>query len=572
MTSPNDAKSRKPNFALKLIGSYWVSKQAPLALLMLGTIIFLQFQVATVVTWSADWEKEFFDLLESREGALAPVLWKFAIITAANAALGFTVSCLIAVSTQRWRKWLTEQVASKWMADRNFYNVERWHGDLDNPDQRIAEDISLLSSGIIGLISGLAFALSSLYKFSHLLMTLSPPIEVSVSGFQFWLPGKMLLAGFGYSIATTLLIVLVGRPLVKRTIATQKAEANFRFDLIHVRRSAEQIAFYKSEYIEKRNILARLRRVFRANIFQVMAQTFLGVTQNIISACTPILPILILLPRYFAGGMTMGDMMQGRNAFNQVSVALGWFMHSYGGIATQIAVVRRLKALDDAMSQHEREPTITLSDDVAPLLVNGLSLAKPGGEAILQPFDWQVAQGEKWVIRGPSGSGKSTLLRTIAGLWPYHAGRLTRWSDERVMFLPQKPYMPLGTLRDGLALALDRSLLSDADYGDVLRSLGLSHLVLRLDEEASWIDELSPGEMQRLAIARALLHKPQMLIMDEATSALDPENAAIAYAQIFARLPQVTIISVVHADELERLHDRVLLVNQGSVSIAAASN
>ena len=552
--------------AARLLGSYWTGSDWPTAWAMLLVLLGLQFAFATTALWMAEWEKTFFDMLQNRQGDLAGSLLQFAGIVGASAALGFATSYLNGALALRWRAWLTADYTARWMAWRRYYRIERT-GDIDNPDQRIAEDLQLLPQGILGLIMGFTLSTVSLVQFTALLLTLSDPIRLEVLGHVLVLPGDMVIWGFAYAVITSVLVVFVARPIVARTMAQQHYEADYRFELIHVRRSAEQIAFTGAEQVESRNLLARFTRLRRNMMRLILAQSGLGVTQSLISQLGPILPILLMLPRFFRGAMTMGDVMQGRNAFNQMSTALSWFMQSYGTIATQRAIIRRLRGFDVALARPPVDGPAIAEIAGPALRVEGLAVALPSGAPLVTVPSWRVETGQRWVLRGPSGAGKSTLLRAVAGLWPDATGTISHLPSAQILFMPQRAYLPIGTLRAALSFPALADTFADAALCAALERFGLGHLCARLDDIAPWADVLSPGELQRLAFARVLLHRPAMLVMDEATSALDQANAALAYETVLAEMPRITIISVVHDDALETYHDHLLRIENG---IAAA--
>ncbi|BEV01247.1 ABC transporter ATP-binding protein/permease [Novosphingobium olei] len=532
---------------------------------MLIVLLALQFGTATLGLWMAEWEKAFFDMLQTRQGDLAGNLFRFAGIVSAFAVAGFATSYLSSTLALRWRAWLNEDYSRRWMAWRRYYRIERG-GSLDNPDQRIAEDLDLLPRGILGLVTGFTFAVVSLVQFSALLMTLSAPVRLSLFGQTFVLPGDMVIWGFLYAVGTSVLVVFVGRPIVTRTMRQQHYEADYRFELIHVRRNAEQIAFTRAEPVELSNLAARFATLRRNMHGLILATTNLGVVQGLISQLTPMTPILLMLPRYFAGRMTIGDVMQGRNAFNQMSGALSWFMQSYGSIATQIAIIRRLRAFDAALALPPSDDTadLEISECTEPaLLARDLAVRLPSGQPLVAVPEWRVETGERWVVRGPSGAGKSTLLRVIAGLWPDATGQIAHLPQAGMMFLPQRAYFPIGSLRAAMAFPATADDFASSDLKAALGRFNLGHLEGRLDEVAPWTDVLSPGEQQRLAFVRVLLRRPALLVMDEATSALDAGNAALAYDTVLETLPNITMISVVHDDKLEAYHTHLLHLADG---------
>lgn len=555
--------------AMRIIARFWCSREAPLAWALLALLLGLQYASSSTMLAMADWEKSFFDMLQAGHGNVWASLLQFGLIVALIVGNAFLTSYLLGYLSLRWRTWLTGAFTDRWLAARSYYRVER-AALIDNPDQRIAEDIALMTDGILGLVTGLFFSAVQLWQFSALLMTLSAPMQIDILGHSLSLPGDMVIYGLLYAVGSSLLVVLVGRPLVSRTVRQQHFEADYRFALIHVRRKAEQIALTRAEPVEGDTLRHRFG-ILRANKHQlIVASSGLGTTQTLISQLSPMVPILLLLPRFFARGLTIGDVMQGRNAFNQMAGALSWFMQSYGAIAAQVAILARLRAFEDALEAlpepvHGAEAAAPLALDVA-----DLTITLPGGALLAHVPAWQVRAGQRWVVRGPSGAGKSTLLRTLAGLWPHAHGQVNL--TDGAMFLPQRAYLPLGSLRQAVCFPAAPDAVAQDTVAAALETFGLAHLTPRLDSEDAWEDVLSPGEQQRLAMARVLIHRPAMLVMDEATSALDAENAAHAYRTLASAMPGLTMISVVHADALEQYHHHILRLNHGTATPAALGN
>ncbi len=571
--SPLEPRARAGRLArfghgLRIIGAWWFSKDAPLAWFMLASLFALQFAGSKTIMMMTKWEKGLFDLLQSGHGSTTALLVNFIFIVMLMTANSLASGIVISFAGLRWRTWQTAHYQRRWLSARAYYRIQS--ADMvDNPDQRMAEDVTLMTESLLGMVTGFVFSLLNLWQFSKLLMTLSAPLQVHVFGWQLALPGDMAIYGFLYAIASSVFVVLVGKPLVAYTIRQQHFEADYRFALIHVRRKAEQIALTGAEPTEA-GMLTRRFDILRRNMQKlILARTGLGTTQMLISQLSPMVPILLLLPRFFARGLTIGDVIQGRSAFTQMAGALSWFMQSYGAIAALIAIVARLRAFEDALDAvpepvHDAQPPRPVA-----LAVEGLAMALPDGAPLAAVPDWQVNAGQRWVVRGPSGAGKSTLLRTLAGLWPHARGRVAL--ADGAMFLPQRAYLPLGTLRQAVCFPASPDAFADAAIGDALTTFGLAHILPRLDAEEAWEDVLSPGEQQRLAMARVLLHRPAMLVMDEATSALDAQNAAHAYRTVIATIPGVTIVSVVHDDKLEQFHDHILRLDHGTAVASAFS-
>jgi putative ATP-binding cassette transporter len=334
----------------------------------------------------------------------------------------------------------------------------------------------------------------------------------------------------------------------------QHYEADFRFNLIHVRRNSEQIAFAGSSSTEWRGLTQAFGQIRNNFVRLTWIRTGVDAVQQSITQGNQVIPVLLMLPRIIAREVTLGPVMQARDAYGQFGSAVNWLIQAYPSVAAMIANINRIKALDDAID-HPRPYRIGKSHhDALTIQTRDLTLELPNGQHLLTVGDWTIEPGERWTIQGASGTGKSTLLRALAGIWPDGEGSVTSPNDKRIMFVPQRAYFPIGTLKDAVCFPGNANATDDAEIVSLLELCRLPHLADILHEIKPWVDVLSPGEQQRLAMARVLLHRPDYLFLDEATSALDADNAAHLYASIVERLPGLTLISVVHAEALHRFH------------------
>lgn len=564
---PASTGSRLDRFGhgVRIVGRYWISRDAPVAWVLLVLLLLGQYVFSSAMLAFSEWEKAFFDLLQARHGDVSAALIRYVAIIAVMVAHSFCSTYIIGYLGLRWRTWLNRRYAARWLAGRAYYHIER-DQRIDNPDQRVAEDAALLADGVLELVSGFVLAVVQFVNFAPTLLAQSAPLQFSVLHHDVSLPGDLLIYTVGYAVITSWLIVIVGRPIISRTVRQQHFEADYRYGLIHVRTKAEQVALTAAEPTEA----AMLRRRFgilRRNKHQmIVAQSALEGTQTIIGMFSSLMPVVVLLKRFFAGGVTIGDIMQARTAAGQMFSALAWFMGAYSKIAVIIAVVARLRAFENALDAvpaptHNAAPAAPVAVEV-----RDLALTLPDDTVLATVGQWQVRQGQRWVVRGPSGAGKSTLLRALAGLWPHVHGQMGMAGG--AMFLPQRAYLPLGSLRQAVCFPAASDAFDQARVAAALTHVGLGHLVPRLDAEEAWEDVLSPGEQQRLAIARVLLHRPALLVMDEATSALDAENAAQAYRAVMGTIPGLTLISVVHDAALEQFHDHILRMSHGTATPA----
>jgi vitamin B12/bleomycin/antimicrobial peptide transport system ATP-binding/permease protein len=382
------------------------------------------------------------------------------------------------------------------------------------------------------------------------------------------IPGYMVWAAALYAVGGSLVMQKFGHPLVSINYQQQRVEADFRFGLIRVRENAEQIAFYDgmdTENTNAKNIFARIRD----NWWRIMKYTKrLTFVLSFYGQIAIIFPIMVAAPRYFAGAFTFGVLMQIQQAFGTVSDSFSWFINSYATLVEWRATVNRLREFKRVIgATHLKESVLPATEhgginlhyvDSNALTTEGLKLALPNGTALTTIGDVAIRPGSRWLVRGPSGSGKSTLMRALAGLWPFGDGAIDAPVDARMMFIPQQSYLPIGTLKAALAYPSSADTFTDDECREALRVCRLEGYADRLEESAHWTRVLSPGEQQRLAAARVLLHKPDYLFLDEATSALDAENEARLYHLFNERLPKAAIVSVAHRESLAAFHDETL--------------
>jgi vitamin B12/bleomycin/antimicrobial peptide transport system ATP-binding/permease protein len=461
----------------------------------------------------------------------------------------------------RWRNWLTTHFLDEWLSDRVYYRIslttDRAAIGTDNPDQRIAEDLRDFVSNSLNLGLDLLSNVVSLFSYLGILWSLSGALTV----FGIEIPGYMVWVALIYSAIGTWLTHLVGRALVPLRFRQQRVEADFRYALVRLRENMEGVALYNGETEEKLNLNTRFANVV-GNWWAIMRRTKLlnslvvGYSQVAI-----IFPLVVAAPRYFAGTLELGGLMQTSDAFGQVQSAMSWFISSYSLLAQWRATVERLTTFHGAIVRARAAVgggvtnTIGATDAIA---LHDVTIALPNGAKLLQDANLTLARHTSVVLSGPSGSGKSTLFRAIAGIWPFGHGNVER-PAERVMFLPQRTYIPLGTLRHVVSYPDTPETHSRDEVAQALRDAGLPHLIDHLDADDYWAQRLSGGEQQRLAIARVLLAKPDWLFLDEATASLDPEAEAQLYAILKQRLPNTTVVSIAHRPEVAAFHDKHLV-------------
>ena len=526
-----------------------------------GFVVFLvvinQAQVAISVRLSY-FNRDWFNAIQEKNSEafwslLYTVFFFWASIYIVSAIIEYVVQSQLMI---RWRRWLTARYVADWLDHGSHYRMALAGSGADNPDQRIADDVDEFINRTYSFSISLLSSTSSLVSFSIILWTISanftiPGTEIAIPGFLFWV--ACLYSGFG-----TLVTHLIGRKLIALYFDQQKFEANFRFSLARLREYAEQIALLKGEPTERGLLMDKFGDVIRNFLSIVSLRKLLMAFTSGYGQISPLIPYVVAAPFYFLGKIQLGVLTQTASAFGRVEGSLSFFIDAYTSVAAYLAVIRRLTSFDTSIeaARHLGKTPMAIAEhrsDAPSLQVNHLRLALPDGNVIVEA-DLAFKPGEAVLVSGPSGSGKSTLLRAIAGIWPYGLGEVILPMGETVLLLPQKPYLPQGSLRECVAYPADAGTYSDAELISALSASGLGKLSDALDDHANWAQRLSGGEQQRIAIARALLAKPDWLFLDEATSALDEDSEAKVYTAIKHRLPTTTLISIGHRSTLKAFH------------------
>lgn len=540
----------------RLVVPYFRSEERWIAIALLVGAIVLTLASVTVNVAFSEWNRRFYDSLQNKdEAAFWIEMVNFGWIAALAIAFGVARGLVSPYLRLRWRRWLTGHYLSHWLDGRGYYRIEL-ERKVDNADQRISEDLRLLGFYTMTLLLGLISAVATLVSFLFILWQLSGPMSLSFIGLDVVIPGYMVWAALVYAFLGTWLANLVGRRLIPLNFLQQRYEANFRFGLMRVRENAEGIALYRGEPRENEVLEAKFTDVFN-NAWRVLVTEMQLVFYQIgYGQLAIIFPYIVTAPRFFAGAITLGVVMQTAQAFGQVQSALSFFIDNYTNVAELRAVMDRLKGLQIAIEEKPPE-NITVGAEAGRTAVgtSGLDLALPTGQTLLKDLNLTLPKGAWTLISGSSGSGKSTLFRALAGIWPFGQGRVLIPAGARVLFLPQKPYIPIATLREAVKYPDENSKANDAEIVQALEAARLGHLADRLDEEAHWSNMLSGGEQQRLAIARALVFKPDWLFLDEATAWLDEANEAAVYSVLKERLPQATVVSIGHRPSLRQWHE-----------------
>ncbi len=544
--------------AWSLTYPYFRSEERWSALGLLGVLIALNLGSVYLEVLFNEWNNLMYTALQEKAW---PEFWH-QMMRFCWLALFFIVFAIVQIYLSRvlqirWREWLTRRYLDAWLDRSAYYRIQLEFGTTDNPDQRIADDLRLFTSETLSLSLGLLSAVVTLASFVVILWGLSGDLSLALGGREIIVPGYMVWVALVYAIVGTWLTNLVGRRLIPLNFNQQRYEADFRFDLMRVRENADAIALDRGEENERRALLARFSAVASNWLAIMRAQVRLTWFTSGYQQIAIIFPFLVASPRYFSGAMQLGGLMQTASAFGQVQSALSFIINSYANLAEWTAVIRRLtqfRATTERMRSTEAagiarqpwpKPEVALSD---------ITIDLPTGPLLAVPHA-EFPRGKATLISGPSGVGKSTLFRAIAGIWPYGVGTVQVPEGARLMFLPQRPYLPIGSLREVLLYPRAPAGTGDEQLRDALLACRLPDLVDRLDEERHWAQSLSAGEQQRLLFARALLQKPDWLFVDETTSALDEQTERALYQVLGARLPQTTIVSIGHRSSLRALHE-----------------
>lgn len=555
---------------------YWSSEERWTARALLVSIIGMALFMVYLDVQFNSWNNNFYNALQEKQSTdfWALILW-FSFLAAVYIAVAGYNRYLNLLLQLRWRRWLTERYLQDWLRDRVHYRIELKGYGTDNVDQRIQEDLKDFASLTLSLGLDLLSSVVTLVTFAHILWTLSGPLTIPVFG-GITIPGYMMWVALVYAIIGSTLTHTVGRALSGLNYQQQRYEANFRFDLVRLRENAESIAASRGENDERRGLRRRFHDVW-TNFSSLMQYSkrltwfITGYRQIAI-----IFPFMVVSPRYFADSIKFGVIFQTASAFGQVQGALSWFVTAYGELAQWRATLDRLTSFHEAIEAARAEALagqgITVHESTGPdLRLDGVDILLPDGRALLGKVGLQLKAGEHTLITGPSGVGKSTLFRALSGIWPFGRGTVEVPAGARLMFLPQRPYLPIGSLREAVAYPSVSAGLPDETLRAVLIDCELAHLADRLDDHEHWAQRLSPGEQQRLAFARALLHQPEWLFLDEATSALDTDTEQHLYQLLRERLPGTTLVSIAHRPTVAAFHTRQLALSKGADGSAVLS-
>ncbi len=546
----------------QLTRPYWFSEERLQARALLALIVAINLGLVYLEVQFNQWNNGFYNSLQNKDlPEFYALLWRF---------MGLAVIFIVASVYQlyfnqmlqiRWRRWLTDHYLNGWIAGRTYYRLQL-AGDTDNPDQRIADDLAQFVDRTLNLTLGFMSAVVTLGSFLTILWGLSGAISFTLAGNVVEIQGYMVWVALIYAVIGTALMHLIGRPLIPLNFEQQKVEANFRFSLVRFRENAEGIALHRGEAGEIRSLREHFGAV-ACNWWAIMKrQKKLTWFRAGYSQIAVIFPFIVAAPRHFSGQITLGDLMQTASAFGQVQGALSWFVGAYTQLASWKATVDRLIGFQAAIQRTQEASaaltgivTVVGNDNDTAVSGDNIELRLPNGSQLVAPFTIRLESGKSLLITGASGSGKSTVFRALAGLWPWGHGTVHLPRGKKILFLPQKPYLIIGTLRAQLSYPSPADTYSDSDLKGVLSDCDLPQLSERLDEHQHWAQQLSGGEQQRIAFARALLHKPDWLFMDEGTASMDEASEARIYALLRTQLPATTVVSIGHRPTLMQYHE-----------------
>jgi putative ATP-binding cassette transporter len=538
---------------------YWVSEERAKGLTLLVTVIGLVLMMVYLEVLFNQWNNDFYNTFQDKDQAeFFRQLGKFALLAVTWIITAVYRLYFLQMLQIEWRTWLTDRFLRDWMKDEAYYRMQLLDRGTDNPDQRIAEDLRLFVEYTLSLSLGLLSAVVTLVSFIVILWTLSGALEL----FGVSIPGYMVWVALVYAVVGSWLTHVIGKPLIRLDFNQQRFEADFRFSLVRLRENSEGVALYRGEKEELGGFRNRFAAVIGNWWALMLKQKQIGWFTSFYHQLAIIFPYVVVSPRFFTGQIQLGGIFQTASAFGQVQGALSWFINAYTQFAAWKATCDRLIGFSATLEQVRVQAGKLEGERVEgaeeALAIEDLALALPQGATLLSPTTLKLEPRRHVLITGPSGSGKSTFFRALAGIWPYWKGRIRLPKGARTLFLPQKPYFPIGSLKRAVSYPEEPGKFPDQEVSDALRVVGLGHLVSDLDRSENWTQVLSGGEQQRLAFARALLYRPDWLFLDEATASLPEEDQDKLYRLIKERLPSTTLVSVGHRESLAEHHTKRL--------------
>lgn len=573
--TPQQAEEARKRYLLKrfLISArgFWSRRGDGLAwpfsiglLAMIGVNVGFQYGINV-------WNRGIFDAIEKRDASTVYFLASMFPPLVLGSVFIVTSQVYVRMRIQRrWRSWLTKVLVSRWIANGRYYQLNLIDGDHQNPEARLSEDMRIATEAPVDFVAGVIAAFVSASTFIVVLWTIGGALTLPIGGLSVTIPGFLVIAAVIYALITSSSIALIGRNFVRVSEVKNQLEAEFRYTLTRVRENGESIALLGGEEEERSDLDRRFRNV--RHQWKQMAQQYMRTT--VVShgsmLIAPVVPLLLCAPKFLDGSMSLGQVMQAASAFTIVQSAFGWLVDNYPRLADWNACARRVASLMMSLDGLERaEQSDKLgrivrgeTEGETMLSLKDVSVSLGDGTAVVKETDVEIGRGERVLVAGESGSGKSTLVRAIAGLWPWGGGSVSFRAGSRLFMLPQRPYVPSGTLRRAVCYPQAAESWTFEEIGEALDKVGLGHLKDKVEEEAPWDQTLSGGEKQRLTFARLLLNDPDIIVMDEATAALDEKSQDRMMQTVIDELPDATIISVAHRAELEAFHSRKITLER----------
>ncbi|WP_378956851.1 ABC transporter ATP-binding protein/permease [Pelosinus sp. sgz500959] len=568
----DDQLAEVKNFSLlhgiwKVGNGYWRSAEKKHAIMLLLAIIGLTAADVYLQVWLNKWRNIFFNTLQDRDiAAFFDSIFLWGTLTVSALVVTVYQRYLQKILELKWRTWLSGWLVEEYLQSKKYYCLQILDKSVDNPDQIISEDAKLFIESILKIFIWFLYTVGILCSFTMILWNLSGAFSLFWHDWHVTIPGDLVWIVFGYAIVVNCIVRKVGHPLVWLNFEQQRYEADFRFLLVRLREYAEVIALYGGEQREGHILHGCFKKIYD-NFHQcINRQKVLdGLIFFLYRGAEP-LPYIIAVPRFFSGQIQLGGLMQITAAFDKVHKSLTFFVGWYKEIAELEAIVRRLVLFMEAIEQlsvvHQKKSiqVVTVLDPI--FSVEGLNLRLPNGALLVHNFAMKLQAGESLLILGASGYGKSMLIKAIAGIWPFGEGCIKIPQNQQCLFLPQNPYLPIGTLREVLLYPQPSLGYSDETLHAVLKKCKLDGLLGRLDAQEDWSHLLSMGEQQRIAFARAILQKPQWLFLDETTSGLDEATEKMLYKLLRSELRETGIISVGHRSSIMPYHDKILTIKE----------
>ena len=558
-----------------LITPYWNSEEKKSARLYLAGIITLTIAAVYMTLLLNEWFNSFYSALQNYDsGAVYRGLLRFTGLAFAHIAFAVYSYYLQQRLALRWRKWMTKNYLAKWTGQQMYYRLEMFsQGTADNPDQRISEDINLFTARTLSFMSGLLRSATTIVCFIFVLWNLSEILSFTAAEHEIHIYGYLVWTALAYSVLGTWITHKVGHRLVSLNYLQQKLEADFRFSMVRLRETAESVAFYNGAAKEESFLSNRFMTLLRNTLFIIKKQKQLSWLTNSYAQIAIIFPFVVAVPRYLSQNISLGGLMQIANCFGKVQEAMSYFVDVYASLAEWQSCAERLLSFDKHIAAIEKETeeksgSLVREETHDRLRLADVTISVPAMDEnkrtreIISSAACTIRSGEHVILKGPSGSGKSTLLRTLAGFWPYVKGHISMPAPSEIMFIPQKPYIPMGTSAEAASYPLETA--DEEILSPLLVECGLSHLMEKTDTEADWSHILSLGEQQKLAFVRVFLRKPKWVFLDEATSAMDEETEEKMY-RLLTALPGTTVISIGHRSTLDKWHNRVLRITNGKL-------